>query len=218
MDYQVRRGEQQFGPYTLTELQGYVQSGHVSPDDLTKNEGMADWEPVSRVLGTIPAEPAALGVQATVPVDVPSVKLPWNLHWVILLILVGITRQFFNFVWVFVLALWAKRLSGDNKPIVLVAMYPGAFLATVLTGALAPILGPGATSFVTAASVVLVIGGFIAYVVGIFSIKSAMEEYYNSTENIGMQLSGPMTFFFSSVYLQYHVNKLARWKKTGTYI
>ena len=27
-----------------------------------------------------------------------------------------------------------------------------------------------------------------------------MEEYYNSTENIGLQLSGVMTFFFSTVY------------------
>jgi hypothetical protein len=43
-----------------------------------------------------------------------------------------------------------------------------------------------------------------------------MEDYYNSTENIGgLQLSGVMTFFFSTVYIQYHINRLARWKKTG---
>ena len=48
-----------------------------------------------------------------------------------------------------------------------------------------------------------------------FSIKAAMEEYYNSTENIGLQMSGAMTFFFSTVYLQYHINSIARWKKTG---
>jgi hypothetical protein len=42
-----------------------------------------------------------------------------------------------------------------------------------------------------------------------------MEEYYNSTENIGLSLSGVMTFFFSAVYLQYHINRIARWKKTG---
>ena len=29
-------------------------------------------------------------------------------------------------------------------------------------------------------------------------------------------LSGPMTFFFGSAYLQFHVNRINRWKKTGT--
>jgi hypothetical protein len=42
-----------------------------------------------------------------------------------------------------------------------------------------------------------------------------MEEYYNSVENCGLILSGGMTFFFSTIYLQYHINKIAKWKKTG---
>ncbi len=48
-----------------------------------------------------------------------------------------------------------------------------------------------------------------------FSIRNAMEDYYNSTENIGLRLSGVMTFLSSRVYMQYHINKIARWKKTG---
>jgi hypothetical protein len=218
MDYLVRRGEQEFGPYTLSELQGYVQSGHVSWDDLTKSDGMAGWESVSRVLGNIPVQPAVPGARAAEPVDVPTVKLPWNLHWLIVLILVAITRQLFNFVWVFVLALWAKRLSGENKPVVLVSMYPASFLAAFFAGAFSRVLGVGAMPFIPIAGGFLVLAGLVAYLMGIFSIKSAMEDYYNSTENVGMVLSGPMTFFFSSIYLQYHVNKLARWKKTGVYI
>ena len=51
--------------------------------------------------------------------------------------------------------------------------------------------------------------------IGIFSIRSAMEDYYNSRENIGLMLSGVMTFFFRTIYLQYHVNRIAKWKKTG---
>jgi hypothetical protein len=61
----------------------------------------------------------------------------------------------------------------------------------------------------------LFFGGVIAYIVGVFKIKAAMEEYYNSTENIGLRLSGGMTFFFSTVYLQFHINKIAKWKQTG---
>ena len=40
-----------------------------------------------------------------------------------------------------------------------------------------------------------IIGSAIVYLVGIFSIKSAMEEYYTTTENIGLRLSGVMTSF-----------------------
>lgn len=42
-----------------------------------------------------------------------------------------------------------------------------------------------------------------------------MEDSYNSTENFGLMLSGPLTFFFSTVYLQEHANRLARGKKMG---
>jgi hypothetical protein len=172
---------------------------------------MTDWEPVSRVLGTIPPP-----VLAEVPVEevLPAtVKLPWNLHWSVLLILVVVTRQLFNFLWVFVLANWARKLTGNNKPLVLVAMYPAAFLAAAFGAVLVPVIGVG--SAIQVITVILVLAGLVAYVAGIFSIRAAMEEYYNSTENIGLTLSGVMTFFFGSVYLQYHVNRLKRWRKTG---
>ena len=42
---------------------------------------------------------------------------------------------------------------------------------------------------------ILIFGGLIAYLFGIFSIRGAMEEYYSTRENIGLQLSGGMTFF-----------------------
>lgn len=90
---------------------------------------------------------------------------------------------------------------------VLVAMYPAGMVAGVLTMVLykdAAALGG-----------LFIIAGATVYLFGVFSIKAAMEEYYNSTENIGLTLSGVMTFFFSTVYIQYHINRLARWKKTG---
>lgn len=87
------------------------------------------------------------------------------------------------------------------------AMYPAGIVAGVLTIALfrqAPWLGG-----------LFIIAGAIMLVVGVFSIKHAMEEYYNSREMIGLSLSGVMTFFFGTVYLQYHINRIAKWKKTG---
>src|SRR5258708_36749167 len=55
MQYFVKRGDEKFGPYTLAELQRYVQAGNISPEDLTQSEGMTDLAPVSQVLGNIPS-------------------------------------------------------------------------------------------------------------------------------------------------------------------
>src|SRR5689334_17838529 len=48
MEYQIQRGDQKFGPYTLAELQQYVQEGRVLLTDLAQSEGMTDWVPVSQ--------------------------------------------------------------------------------------------------------------------------------------------------------------------------
>jgi GYF domain 2 len=209
VEYFVKRGEQRFGPYNLSDLQTYVQSGDVLTDDLTQSEGMADWVPVSQVLGNIPVtviNPASSLTQAaTQPQFVP---LPPNLHWSIVLILGIFTLQLFNMVWAMVQANWARKLSNNNKPMVLVAMYPAGITAIYLTAALFPGMLPFAALIRLAVAIV--------YLVGIFSIKDAMEDYYNSTENNYLQMSGVMTFFFSTVYIQYQINSIARWKKTGS--
>lgn len=207
MEYLVKRGDQSFGPYSLSDLQKYVQSGNVALGDMAQSEGMADWVPVSQVLGNIPAMAVSGGAVAVATAAEPQlVPLPPNLHWSIVLILGLLTRQLFNLIWALVQANWARKLSGDNKPLVLVAMYPAGMVAGVLTMLLYKNAALGG---------LFIIAGAIVYLVGVFSIKAAMEEYYNSTENVGLQLSGAMTFFFSTVYIQYHINSLARWKKTG---
>jgi hypothetical protein len=209
MEYFVMRGEQRFGPYSLSDLQQYVQSGNLVGGDLAQSEGMTDWVPLSQVLGNIPAMTLAGGggVAVATAAEPQLVELPPNLHWSIVLILGLLTRQLFNLVWALLQGNWARKLSGDNKPLVLVAMYPAGMVAGFLT----IVLFRGAAAL----GGLFIIAGAIVYLVGVFSIKAAMEEYYNSTENIGLQLSGAMTFFFSTVYIQYHINNIARWKKTG---
>jgi hypothetical protein len=212
MEYFVRRGEQRFGPYSLSDLQKYVQSGNLVASDLAQSEGMTDWVPLTQVLGNIPAMGMGSGGSTAALAAQPQlVELPPNLHWSIVLILGLITRQLFNLIWALVQANWARKLIGDNKPMVLVAMYPAGMVAGVLT----IFLFRGQGSAVAGLGFLFILAGAIVYLFGVFSIKAAMEEYYNSTENIGLQMSGVMTFFFSTVYLQYHINSIARWKKTG---
>ncbi len=215
MEYRVKRGDQEFGPYTLTDLQEYVQSGNLAPTDEARSEVMSEWMPLSQILGNIPAPAMAwagapMGAEAVAAVS--PVKLPPNLHWAALLIIDIVTRSYFNMIWAFFQANWARKLSGKNTPMVLIAMYP----AGMVCGGFA--IGFGNASgqeVLNGLGFVLLIGGLICMIAGVFSIRSAMESYYNTVENIGLSLSGVMTFFFGVVYLQYHVNRLARWKKTG---
>lgn len=215
MNYFVKRGEDKFGPYSLADLQRYVQLGNIALEDVAQSEGMNEWIPISQVLGNIPAPSVTSYGAAAAPALGPEpelVPLPPNLHWGILLVLEIVTRQLFNLIWALVQANWARKLIKNNKPMVLVAMYPAGLLA----GFMAIALGAGFKSQIAAVvGAICMIAGIVAYVLGIFSIRAAMEEYYNSTENIGLSLSGAMTFFFSAIYIQYHINKIARWKKTG---
>ena len=176
---------------------------------------MSDWVPVSQILGNIPI-PAPAQVLASPPQDL--IPLPPNIHWVLVLIImiisrfIGLVFILFTWVWSLVLANWARRLVNKNTAMVLVAMYPAGILAGGVT------IAVGTASNTTALIVlgfVFLLAGVISYVLGIFKIRDAMEDYYNSKENIALTLSGVMTFFFSIIYLQYHINRIAKWKQTG---
>ncbi len=51
MQYQVTRGGQMYGPYTLEDIQRYVGLGNILPTDLAKSDEMPNWVPVSSLLG-----------------------------------------------------------------------------------------------------------------------------------------------------------------------
>jgi len=204
VNYIVKKGDENLGPYSLSELQEQVHSGKVAPTDLAQSEGMTDWVEVSAILGNVPIPTSAPAAPAPAP-PVPTVPLPANIHWAVLLLLEIVTLNIFNFVWALYLANWSRKLDGESKTLVLIAMYPAGFIAAVLA----------ATNGGQAISGLLRFAGIIAYIIGIFGIKSAMEGYYNSAERYGLSLSGGMTFFFSTIYLQYHINQIAKWKKAA---
>jgi GYF domain 2 len=225
MNYRIKRGDQEFGPYTLAELQHYVQTLHISREDLAISDGMTEWIPVSQVLGDIPIPPAyqpgvAGATDANLMLAPQLVPLPPNLPWPVLLVsylsLLPFTLfkliSFFTIVWGFIQANWARKLSGKNTALVLMAMnvaglFSGGFLA-----------GFGAalhTSALAGFGGLLILAGAVCHIFANFSIRDAMEEYYNTVEVIGIGLSGVMVFFFGAIYIQYHINRIARWKQTG---
>src|SRR6476620_7876510 len=54
MNYFIKRELNEYGPYSLADLQKYVGTGNILLTDLCRSEGLTDWVPVSQVIGNIP--------------------------------------------------------------------------------------------------------------------------------------------------------------------
>ncbi len=196
MNYFVKRGEQEYGPYTLALLQQYVSQGNISKDDLARSEGMSDWQPVSSIIGNIAVSaataPTGFGVTSTMPVDRP---LPPKLHWGVVVVLGIATIGIFWIIWLFVQAAWVRKVVPKSRAIFYLLGYVVAIFASVafdktLTGS------------------VLNLAGMVLFLIGIFSMRSDIEEYAATLNPAGLSLSGVMTFFFNVAYFQYHMPEI----------
>jgi hypothetical protein len=223
MNYRIKRGDQEFGPYSLADLQQYVLSGHVLTDDLAQSEGMSEWIPVAQILGDIPILPASqpgiyAGLDSNAEFARQIVPLPPNLPWpVLLLTYIAEFKPFqflaiFSVVWSMIQANWARKLSGKNTALVLMCMYPAGLFCGVAAAGVGGVTGNPAFAGLGG---LLIFAGIICLIIGNFKIRDAMEEYYNTVEDISLSLSGVMIFFFGIIYIQFHINRIARWKKTG---
>ncbi len=224
MHYQITRNGQMYGPYTIEDLQRYIASGHVLPTDLTKSEDMSDWISVSELLarevpGAIP--PAGYGA-APAPFQQPGISSsavsypdPPNLHWALVLLLGLLTCGIFTIIYDLVQAAWLKRVQPDTKALF---YYIAAAVCWLFS------LGNSMSRIITMHGGYMVhrtnpAGGLLslAYLVFLlvarFAMRSSLEEHYNGPEPIGLRLSGIMTFFFGSLYFQYHFNRINEIKR-----
>jgi hypothetical protein len=209
MNYFIKRDLQEYGPYTLAELQRYVASGNVLLTDLCRSEGMNDWVPVSQVIGNIPVPAAApaptpASVAAAAAAQYPA---PPSLHWAIVLLLAVVTCGLFLWVWAIVQANWVRKIQPASKAMVL---WSFAILLSLIEVVLAAF--PDDTA--KAVAIVLRLGGAALWITGAFNMKSSIEEHYNTAEPIGLELNGVMTFFFNVLYFQYHFTKINELRKS----
>jgi hypothetical protein len=204
MNYFIKRDLQEFGPYSLADLQRYVGTGSILITDLARSEGMTDWMPVSSVIGTIPV-PVAAAPHGYEPMAV-EYPMPPSLHWAAVLALSIVTCFLFAWAWFFIQAVFVKKLVSKN----LAMVWAGIALAVLFGAGFAQGAAHGSAGG-QFALLKLVGAGF--WIAANFSLKNALEEHYNSEENIGLSLSGVMVFFFNVIYIQYHLNKITEAKK-----
>src|SRR5262249_51198120 len=192
MNYFVKRGEQQYGPYSLADLQRSVQQGNIAPTDLARSEAMQDWVPVSQVIGNITVPAAVSGFGATTQAG-PRADLnpPPNLHWGIVLLLTIVTCGIFGVIWLFVEAAWVKKVRPNSRAIFYLIGYVVLIFAAAFLDA---------EQGRNPAASLLQLGALVLALSAIFSMRGDIEDYYNTEENIGLSLNGVMTFFFAIFY------------------
>jgi GYF domain 2 len=213
MNYTVIRDGKEFGPYSLADLQKYVASGNIVATDLARSEGMAEAIPVGQIIGNIsvPVTSAPLA-QAPGWAGYPD---PPNLPWWLVLILTIFTCGIFLIVWDIVLAVWTKKVQPTSRAIYYYSGVVVLYLVVIASAFVAGMNiqhahsgGLGATANPMAGLANL--GIAVLSIIGRFSMRNSLEDHFTRTEQIPLALSGVMTFFFGSIYFQYHLNEIMR--------
>jgi hypothetical protein len=205
MNYFITREGQQYGPYTLADLQRYASSGEVLLTDLALSEGMSEPRPVSQIIGTISVPQAPVSSR---PISLtPQYPDPPNLHWALVLLFGVISCGLFTTVWDIVQAVWMRQVAPQSKAL----YYYSAYIANLVLVSVLSVIA--AQQHVKNPLVgILNLAGLVVLVIGRFSLKNSLEEHFNSQEPMGLLLSGVMTFFFGAIYFQYHFNDIVRRK------
>jgi hypothetical protein len=221
VNYYVARSGQQYGPYTEETVRSYVAAGSLLASDNIRAETSQTWSTIAQEFQIPQTAPPMVAQPQMVPqygqapqypqVAVGAQIVPPDLHWAILLIL-SIT-WIFAFIWTFVQAGYARKIDPSSSALWAFILWTGLSGADFAMNIQAVMAGGGAAA--PALAGYLGVGGIVCYYWGVFSIRKSMETYYNSVEPIQLQLSGVLTFFFGIYYLQYHMSRIAHWKKTG---
>ncbi|MDQ2947945.1 MAG: hypothetical protein M3Y27_18765, partial [Acidobacteriota bacterium] len=196
----------------------YLADGSIQYSDLARTETMSEWLPLSQLLQS----------GQSLPLSPPPPRgvgpIPPSLHWAFVLVL-GLVTGLFHYVWMFVQAVFIKKIDPHSKAILLytlgvLAMVGGILIAVVFAFVFSawgsesrdptvPAVVMGLIMFV------VVMAGSALIIAGAFNIRSSMLQHYNSVEPINLRMSAVMTCFFNTLYIQYHFTRIAKWKETG---
>lgn len=236
MNYYVARNGQTYGPYSLETVRKYLSEGSMLASDAARTDEMPNWATLREIVADPPPPPPNAGFVARQPYPpqprpgTGSANAPPSLHWALVLLLALVTSGLFATIWPFVQATWVKTIdpaSSATRGLIYAIVMPivGAGLCAVLLvmgGASLGSDGMGvsvlqASTFGMAFLVFFgfAIGGVVLHIKAFFGIRASMERYYNTVEPISLRLSAVMTLFFNVFYFQYHMTRIADWKRTG---
>jgi hypothetical protein len=225
MNYYVARNGQTYGPYSEETVRKYLSEGSMQASDMARSDAMPSWTPLAQLLG-LAASPAPPPVYAP---PLSGANQPPSLHWAIVLVVAAFSSGLFITVWAFIQANWIKSIdpaSRATRDLIFGIVFPIAgiivFIPLAAVGGMklssdtSSVVGMGSIGTGLMVFFALIVVGFIFNLKAFFGMRDSMLRYYNSTEPINLHLSPIMTFFFNVLYLQYHMTRIADWKRTGT--
>jgi len=146
---------------------------------------------------------------------------PPNVHWGVLFgaqIVIAIVacylvpRAYWSLVWNLVfdawalyICLWINKLEPGTMSIYWCTGFVALQIAFNAPGAPVP-----ATKGITIFAASLALICIVMWIVTIYLIRAELHFHYNQREPVGLYLGGVMTFFFSFLYFQYHLYKIAQ--------
>jgi hypothetical protein len=133
--------------------------------------------------------------------------MPPSMHWALVLVLSLVTCGIFGIAWMFIQAGFVKKIDPQSKAM---QMFLG-YIALIL---LATVFLRGSLAALTILPLVQ-LAAMVIFWIGAFGMRKSLTTYYNTVENCGLRLGPIMTFFFSVLYFQYHLTRIANWKRTG---
>jgi hypothetical protein len=146
-----------------------------------------------------------------------------DLHWGILLVLAIFTNGLFLIIWDFVVTVWLRKVQPNSKAlmwyIISYSIYVVLVILIIAIAATASTASSRQDTDFHASYVVLGVlfivastAGFVTQIIARFSERASLLEHFNGPEPVGLRLSGVMTFFFSGLYFQYHLNRIKQQK------
>jgi hypothetical protein len=121
------------------------------------------------------------------------------------------TCSLFGWAWLFVQAAFVRKIRPGSNGLLFAIL---GFAFSLLGGVINVYIGT-TSGHSNPSNPIFSLGAIVLVVIGLFQMKSDLEDYYNTTEPINLRLSGVMTLFFGILYLQHHFSRIAEWKKTG---
>lgn len=207
MHYSIARDGNIFGPYSTTEVELYLGSGHILPSDLAQVEGGDEWLPVEEYFPMVSVTPEDELPPGGLPRLYPD---PPNLPWWVALILGLVTSLAFFVVWDIFESAWLRRVERGSTALWLylgvavlyVAKLPSTFHTVLYNLGLedVPVQSPW--------SGVLLVASVVLILIARFNFRKELCIHFNGPEPIGLRLSWFMTLVFGGLYFQYKFNRI----------
>jgi hypothetical protein len=216
LTYQIARDGQEFGPYSLSDVQRYLGTGNILLSDFARAEGSTEWIPVAQIVG------------ALTPAQTPSAYAPMSnyppapdMNWGIVLLLDIVTCGLFNIAWNLVQAFWIKKVQPDTKALLFYWLVLALAVVNIAfsVARMVAVFSGGTAAKHTMLTLLWISAPFtiasllMQWIVYPFAARESLLRHFNESDPVGLRLSGVMTFFFGSLYFQYHLNRINELKR-----